>query len=121
MRRTERAAGFSLLEVVVALAILAISGMAWTTLTSQTLFAVAAAHAREDRVEAASALLGRIESRPTAELMAMVGRRRIGRFTVAISLASNDVLAIEVFDSSGSERVLATRIYRRSGKRDVTR
>lgn len=104
--------GLSLIEVIVAMALLGLVGLAWLTLAAQSVASLDRAHARERRLLAASTLLMRVSALPRAELESLAGRRRIGDFTLRVSASSVQRFELAVLDSLGAHMLLRTHVLR---------
>jgi hypothetical protein len=100
-----------LLEVVVGIAVLAITGSAWITLLAQTNHSIRELRAREAQVRTASAGLRRITLWPRMELEARVGSSRLSAFTLSVSPIAPSLYTVALADSSTGVVILRTTVY----------
>src|SRR5688572_26244694 len=110
--------GFSLLEPMIALAILGLAGAGWVTLLAQTRATSAAVDRVERETRAAATLLAGLAREPRRALVARSGRRRVGQFEVRVSQREHDLIAIDIVRPASGAVVLATVVYRPSGDDD---
>jgi Tfp pilus assembly protein PilV len=111
--------GSALIEVLVALVLLAVSGVAMVTLLGQTGRSMRATRDTELETTAASQVLDRLAVMDRAGLLASLGRLDTGGFRVNISEASPDLFAVAVAESDTSAVLLRTVFYRPDSSRGV--
>jgi prepilin-type N-terminal cleavage/methylation domain-containing protein len=103
--------GTTLLEVVAALAILAIAGSGFIELAVQRLQLVHALHEREARIREAENVLARTAAWPAEELRARMGITTMGGHRVQIGLIGPSLYGITVLDGARSSALLSTSRY----------
>jgi Tfp pilus assembly protein PilV len=114
VHRTEGRAGFALIEAIIALAILAVSGLAFLALSSQATAALDTALEREDEIRRAAQVLRRYAVLPSEELQAQAGRRVRGEFEVRVSMQSASLFEIAIVSRRSRAVLLETALYRTS-------
>ncbi len=119
MSAIDRRRGIALLEVLLAVTVLAVAGVGWTMLAAQNLLALRDAKAREAEVVAASRALAGLIARPTSELERMAGRRRHGEFELRVSVAPPGLVHLELHDAESGRLVLQTHLFRPSEQPDA--
>jgi type II secretory pathway pseudopilin PulG len=103
--------GASLLEAVVALAILGVAGSALATEVWQSLATVRRLHDAEERVLGASRFLEAVSLWPEADLDRHLGDRRNGPWQLVILRGNGGVYDVAIADSNGAP-LLSTAIHR---------
>jgi hypothetical protein len=113
MRRRD---GAVLLEVVVALTILATGGVTMIALASQSMDALRRAHAAEDETASASAFLHAVSLWPREDLDRHLGDRPQGHWRLRVERPLPTLytvtLADENADGTGGRTLLSTALYR---------
>ena len=110
--RAERRRGSALVEVLVALGVLAVGGAALVTLLGQTGRTMRTTHETERRTAQASAVLRRFEAMDRAALVQVIGQRDVTGLRAQISEASPDLFEVAVAESDTSPLLLRTTLYR---------
>jgi Tfp pilus assembly protein PilV len=108
-------AGSALLEVVIALVVLAVSGTAFITLLGQTTHSIERLRRSERETRGASAQLSRLATFDRGQLMARVGRTAANGWLISIDQLSAGLFDVSVAasDTSGtSGTLLRTTLYR---------
>jgi len=113
------AAGAVLLEVVVALAILALAGVLAVSGTSQAMTSVRLAREREEAISAASRFLDRVALWPREDLDRRLGRRRQGPWILVTSRPVETLYLVSLIDSATSETLVETALYRQGADTDA--
>jgi len=109
MRRRD---GAVLLEVVVALTILATSGVTMIALASQSMDALRRAHAAEDDTASASAFLYAVSLWPRADLDRHLGDRPQGHWRLRVERPLPTLYTVTLTDGAGDRTLLSTALYR---------
>ena len=109
--RAERRGGLTLLEVVVALAILGLGASSWLAVASQGMHSAGISHAREVRLRDASQELARASLWNHAELARRSGTTRSHGLAVQVEAAGTSLWRVSVFDSTGRAPLLSTLVY----------
>jgi Tfp pilus assembly protein PilV len=104
--------GTAIIEVLVALVVLAVAGTALVSMLGQTQASVNLTHRREHEVEPAVQLLDEALTMSHAELEARIGSTRRRGFTLTISAAAPSLYALEVADTASGAVLLRTALYR---------
>ena len=112
MPADRRRRGSSLLDVVIALVVLGLSGVALITLLGQTARSVRSVRTTEREIRRASDELGRFVAYDRAQLIAMLGRSRSHGWTIDVAQASPDVFDVSIANSDTTGAMLRTSIYR---------
>lgn len=107
-----RRSGAMLLEVVAALAILAVAGISLLSLARSTIASVHQAGARDRETREASALLDAVALWSDDDLNRRIGRNGQGRWLLDLGRVTSSVYSVTVRDSAGS-MLLETYLYRR--------
>ena len=115
--RTRR--GSALIEVLVALVLLAVSGVAMVTLLGQTGRSMRSSRDTELETSAASRVLDRFAAMDRAGLLASLGRHDAGGFRANVAEASPDLFDVAVAASDTSAVLLRTVFYRPDSSRGV--
>ena len=110
--RASRRSGAALLEVMVALAILAVAGVTAVAATGESVRAAARVRESEREIREASAFLEAVALWPREDLDRRLGDRAQGRWRLRISRPSPTVYEIALADSAGSDVLLETALYR---------
>jgi Tfp pilus assembly protein PilV len=111
--------GSALIEVLVALVLLAVSGVAMVTLLGQTGRSMRSTHDTEAEIRAASQVLDRFAAMECADLLASLGRHDAGGFRANVSEDSPDLFEVAVAASDTSAVLLRTTFYRPDSIRGV--
>ena len=119
MRAKKRRDGSALIEVLVALALLAVGGVALVTLLGQTSRTMRSTRDTERETSDASRVLDRLAAMDRAGLLAWIGRRDVGGSRAEISEPSPDLFDILVARSDTSPLLLRTTLYRPDSSRDA--
>lgn len=104
--------GLTLIEVLVAVAILGVGAGAWASLAGQGIDAMRATHARETEFQRADNELVRASLWSRTQLEASVGVHRVAGLQIVVERASAALFAVAVADSTGAV-LLSTSFYRR--------
>lgn len=104
--------GSALVEVLVALVLLAVGGVALVTLLGQTGHTMRATRATERRTADASAILRRFEAMDRAALVASIGTRDAAGLRAQIAERVPDLFEVTVAESDTSPALLHTVLYR---------
>jgi Tfp pilus assembly protein PilV len=104
--------GSVLIEVLVALVLLAVSGTALITLLGQTSHAMRSTVASERLARAASDQLGGLAIATRSDLFAAAGRRSINGWTVSVAVAGPNLFDVSIAESDSSAPLLRTTVYR---------
>lgn len=103
--------GFALLEVLVALAVLGLAGLAFVGVASQSLDALDRARQTEERVADEDRLLAAYALLNRRDLGARIGLRRVGPYDVRVDRLDFSLFRVAVGPADGSAE-LATVLYR---------
>ena len=109
--------GSALLEVLAAMAILMISGVAGASLLAEVAHATAQAESTEAQVSAASAVLARVSLHTRNELLASVGARNQSGFIVNTQEVTSVLFDVRVLQASNGAIILETIFYRAEDER----
>lgn len=101
-----------LLEVLLGIAILSMSGVALITLLTQTVHTVRHGRDTERRIMSASKLLNRATLWSTTELDVHVGRQRIDTWNLDVQMTQPDLYSLTVLDTLTGAAILQTMVYR---------
>lgn len=104
--------GAVLLEVIIALVILALAGLSAATLARQGAFAITHAQVADQRIEAASAFLDVVSLWPRADLDRRLGDHPQGPWTLHIDRPTPTLYRIALSDSLGGLPLLETALFR---------
>lgn len=107
----------TLLEVLVALAILASAALAMLGMASQSWHAVRTAEEAERSLEEASAFLDAVALWPSDELDQRLGERRQYPWRLRIDRPARSLYVATLVDSSGSDTLLVTSLFRPEARR----
>jgi Tfp pilus assembly protein PilV len=110
--RRHARAGSALLDVVVSLVILGLSGTGLITLLGQTAHSVRQVRDTEREVRRASDQLARLAVADRAQLLSMVGQTVSRGWIVTIGQSSPDLFDVTIADTTTTARVLHTTLYR---------
>jgi type II secretory pathway pseudopilin PulG len=113
MSRNFTPTGATLLEVIVALAVLASATAAAAASAIQSQHALQRSMAAETELLTAHRLLDAVALWPRETLEQRFGARRQGPFLLSISGSATGVFEVAVLDSNGTRELLSTSIYRR--------
>lgn len=111
-RTCDNRPGAVLLEAIIALAILAISGIAVLQLTSESYLAVSVAAAEEFRMRNATRLLAAASLWSRTELDQRLGVRVQGGMLMSIERLSATLYHVRLSDRTGEALLLSTTLYR---------
>jgi type II secretory pathway pseudopilin PulG len=104
--------GVVLLEVVVALTILATAGAAMIALSSQSIDSLHRARAAERETERASEFLDAVALWPRSDLDRHLGDRPQGPWRLVVERPLPTLFTIALTDSTGSRTLVTTALYR---------
>ena len=104
--------GSALVEVLVALVLLAIGGVALVTLLGQTGRTMRTTRDTERRTADASAVLRRFAAMDRAALVALLGRRDVAGLRAQVAEQAPDLFEVAVAESDTSPTLLQTVLYR---------
>jgi len=104
--------GAVLLEVVVALTILATAGVTMIALASQSMDALRRAHAAEDETASANAFMQAVSLWLRADLDRHLGDRPQGHWRLLVERPLSTLYTVTLTDSTGSRTLLTTALYR---------
>jgi hypothetical protein len=104
--------GSALLDVIVALVVLGLSGVAMITLLGQTAHGMRSVRNTERQSRRASDELGRFVVYDRAQLIAMVGRSLSHGWSIEVRQATPDLFDVSIAESDTSAALLRTTIYR---------
>jgi Tfp pilus assembly protein PilV len=119
--RARARGGSALIEVLVALVLLAVAGVAMITLLGQTSRTMRSTSDTERETRAASGVLDRFAAMDRAALVASIGRRDVAGFRAEVAQAAPDLFEIAVAASDTSSVLLRTIFYRPDSTDDVER
>jgi hypothetical protein len=108
-----RVHGSALLDVVIALAVLGLSGVALVTLLGQTAHSMRGVRTTERELRQASDELGRSVVYDRARLVAMVGKSVSHGWVVDVVQAAPDLFDVSVAATPTTRPLLRTTVYRR--------
>ncbi len=109
---TDRRRAFTLLELLVALALLGIAGTSLVSAVAQTRATMHAVHEAELRTRRATVVLAGLAREPRASLAQKTGRRHVRGHEVRISRIARDLFTIAVVDTATRTVLLETTVYR---------
>ena len=112
MRGSQSPRGSALIEVLVALLLLAIAGTGLVTLLGQTAHAMRSTRETERTTRRASAELDRLTLLDRATLAASVGRQALRGWTLDITQRATDLFDVRIAESDTSAPLLHTTLYR---------
>ena len=104
--------GSALLDVVIALVVLGLSGLALIVLIGQAAHSVRSVRDTERRVRQASDELGRFVIYDRARLITMVGRSWSSGWRIEVVQGSRDVFDVSIAESDTAAALLRTTVYR---------
>ena len=104
-------AGAALLEVIVALSILATAGTAAVAMTSESARAVERARGADRRAREAGAFMEAVALWPRADLDRRLGEREQGSWRLRIDRSHQELYTLSLVDSAGTE-ILRTSLFR---------
>jgi hypothetical protein len=110
--RLRKRKGSGILDVVISLSILGLTGTALITLLGQTAQSVRHVRDTERQARRASDQLGMFVAYTRPQLVAMVGRSRVREWTVQVSQSTADLFDVVIADTVTGAPVLATTLYR---------
>lgn len=106
-------AGAVLLEVIVALALLATAGLAAVSMAAEAAGAVSRAATAEVEMRQAARLMDAVSLWPREDLDRRLGDRRQGPFILRIARPADELYTAALADSSTGRVLLATSLFRR--------
>ncbi|MBA2684457.1 MAG: prepilin-type N-terminal cleavage/methylation domain-containing protein [Gemmatimonadaceae bacterium] len=112
MRLADSREGFALLEVIVALTILACAGTVAVTLTSEASSAVHHIRGAEKDIRAASAFLASVSLWTRADFDRHLGDRVQGDWIMRIGRPEPSLYSASLLDSASRSELLRTEFYR---------
>lgn len=104
--------GSALLDVVVALVVLGLGGVAMITLLGQAAYSVRTVRNTERDVRHASDELGRFVVYDRMQLVALVGRSSSHGWSIEVIQAAPGLFDVSIADSDTSAALLHTSVYR---------
>jgi prepilin-type N-terminal cleavage/methylation domain-containing protein len=111
-RSVLRERGMALLEVIVALTILAIAGLSAVAGATQAMRTARQAHNHDAEVRAASAYMDVLALWTRADLDRHLGDRREGRWMVRVDRPARTLYDVAISDSTDRRLILLTTLYR---------
>jgi hypothetical protein len=105
-------AGAVLLEVIVALALLATAGLAAVSMAAEAAGAVSRASTAEVEMRQAARLMDAVSLWPRADLDRRMGDRRQGPFILRIARPADELYTAALADSATRRVLLATSLFR---------
>jgi len=111
--------GVTLLEVLVALAVLGVVGAAWVGLSAQSMHTVALYHARELEVQGAARELAALTLWSDEQFRRRIGQTRHGAFLLTVAELAPSVYGVVVADGTGAAPLLRTAFYVRDTSRAI--
>lgn len=105
-------AGFTLLELLVAIALLGVTGTALAAAVGGTRRTMEQVHDAELRTRRATTLLAGLARESRETLARRAGRRRLQGHEVRVSQVDRELFAITVLDTATREVLAATTVYR---------
>lgn len=115
----ERRRGSALIEVLVALVLLAVGGVALATLLGQTGRTMRTTRDTERRTAGASAVLRRFEAMDRAALVASIGMRDLAGLRAQVAESNPDLFDVAVAQSDTTPVLLRTVLYRPDSSHDA--
>lgn len=114
MRVKNQRAGSALIEVVLALVVLAISGTALITLVGQTTYSIASLQRSERETRDASVQLAALATLDRSQLIERAGHsERRGQWSVQVTRVTADLFDVAVSALDTSSVLLRTTLYRK--------
>lgn len=104
--------GLVLLEVIVAMTIMSVSGLALLMLAGESAHVAARAQASAAAVQRASDLLDAVALWPREDLDRHLGDRAEGPWILGVSHGVSDIYVVTLRDSTSSTPLLSTALYR---------
>lgn len=120
MRANGQRSGVALIEVLVALVMLATSGVALVTLVGQTAHTMRSVRDTERQVRLATAQLDRLIVVDRAQLAAREGQSAFGEWSLRVTAVSSDLFDVAISATDTGAVLLATTIYRPDTARATT-
>ena len=112
MRARQLRRGSALLDVVIALVVLGLSGTGLITLLGQTAHSMRTVRTTEREIRRASDEIGRFVTYDRSQLVAMVGRWRSRGWTIRVAQPSSDLFDVSIANSDSTGPLLHTTLYR---------
>jgi prepilin-type N-terminal cleavage/methylation domain-containing protein len=110
-----RRTGTTLLEVLVALAILGTSGAAAASLAGDAVRTIRTVRRSELEIRRANAFMNAVSLWPAEDLNRRLGVRRQGPWRLHIDRRSDSLYEVTLSDSTSGRILLGTTLYRRAG------
>jgi Tfp pilus assembly protein PilV len=110
--RVDNRHGSVLIEVLVALVLLAVSGTALITLLGQTSQAMRSTQTSERLARAASEQLGGLAILTRADLLAAAGRRSVNGWALTVTADAPNLFDVSIVESDSGAPLLHTTVYR---------
>jgi Tfp pilus assembly protein PilV len=104
--------GTAIIEVLVALVVLAVAGTALVAMLGQAQASVNLTHRREHEVEPAVQLLDEVLTMSHGEIEARIGSTRRRGFSLTISASAPSLYALQVANTATGVVLLRTTLYR---------
>jgi Tfp pilus assembly protein PilV len=104
--------GISIVEVLVALTLIGVTGGAYLALIAETSAHLASAARREERVHQAVRVLEALELAPRDTLLNLAGRRFHRGHLVTVSATASGLFSIRVADAESQAELAATHVFR---------
>lgn len=114
-RRSERGigrAGAALLEVIVALTVLAVAGIAAVQIAQESMRAVERARAADAELREADAFLEAVALWTRRDLDLRLGSREQGPFRLVVERPARTLYVVTLTDSTGTRELLRTALFR---------
>ena len=111
-RRASARPGAALLEVIVALTILSVAGLATLSASRQAADVVQRAQRADEETRAASAFLDAVSLWPRADLDRHLGVRGEGRWHLRVDRPSPTLYRVTLTDTTDARVLLTTSLYR---------
>jgi Tfp pilus assembly protein PilV len=111
MRPDRRRAGAALLEVMVAVVLLAVAGIAWIVLAGQTEKTLRDVRSREAQIRTARHAMERLTLLRAEQLQAIIGRSRFEGIEVRVVRMDDHLFSASVADTLTKGELLRTLLY----------
>lgn len=105
--------GLTLLEVLVALAILGLAAAGWATLFGQSMHAVRLMQSRDAEMRNATAQIARVSTWSRPQLAARVGRTNASGFLLIVGPITPSLYDVTIADTTHGAPLLRTSFYAR--------
>jgi Tfp pilus assembly protein PilV len=110
--RPRRRSGAAIIEVLVAIVMLALTGTALITMLGQTSYSMQTTIESERLARAATVELNRIVLADRSTLVASVGRRAVRGWTIDVASISPALFDVRIAESDTGAALLRTTLYR---------